>query len=94
MSVGFVTVNNVFSVFLRYIADIVKNLYLHSVQNIMKIFLILSCTPFALKTASIHRAWTLQGVKIVPHGCWPMLTPILPTVVSSWLDVLLVVDHS
>jgi hypothetical protein len=33
-------------------------------------------------------AWTLQGVESVPHGCWPMLTSILPTVVSSWLDVI------
>ena len=39
-------------------------------------------------------AWTLQGVESVPQGCWPMLTPMLPTVVSSWLDVLWVVDHS
>jgi hypothetical protein len=31
-------------------------------------------------------AWTLQGVKRVPQGCWLMLTPMLPTVVSSWLD--------
>ena len=38
--------------------------------------------------------WTQQGVKSVPQGCWPMLTPMLPTVVSSWLDVLSVVDHS
>ncbi|XP_045557405.1 pulmonary surfactant-associated protein A isoform X2 [Salmo salar] len=39
-------------------------------------------------------AWTLQGVESVPQGCWAMLTPMLPTVVSSWLDVLWVVDHS
>ena len=35
------------------------------------------------------RGWTLQGVESVPQGCWPMLTPMLPTVVSSWM-----VDHS
>jgi hypothetical protein len=34
------------------------------------------------------RAWTSQGVESVPQGCWPMLTLMLPTVVSSWLDVL------
>ena len=39
-------------------------------------------------------AWTLQGVESIPQGCWPMLTLMLPTVVSSWLDVLWVVDHS
>ena len=39
-------------------------------------------------------AWTLQGVKSISQGCWPMLTPMLSTVVSCWLDVLWVVDHS
>ena len=39
-------------------------------------------------------AWTLQGVESVPQGCWPVLTPMLPIVLSSWLDVLWVVDHS
>ena len=29
-----------------------------------------------------------------PKGCWPMLTPMLPTIVSSWLDIFLVADHS
>ena len=38
--------------------------------------------------------WTPQGVESVPQGWWPMLTPMLPTVVLSWLDVLWVVDHS
>ena len=33
-------------------------------------------------------AWTLQGVESVPQGCWPMLSPMLATIVSSWLDVL------
>ena len=32
--------------------------------------------------------------KAVPQGCWPMLTLMLPKVVSSWLDVLCVGDHS
>uniref|UniRef100_A0A4W5L8I7 PR domain zinc finger protein 10 n=1 Tax=Hucho hucho TaxID=62062 RepID=A0A4W5L8I7_9TELE len=27
-------------------------------------------------------SWTLQGVESVPQGCWPMLTPMLPTVVK------------
>jgi hypothetical protein len=39
-------------------------------------------------------AWTLQGVKSVLQGCWPMLTRMNPTVVSSLLDVLWVMDHS
>jgi hypothetical protein len=34
------------------------------------------------------RPWTLQGVESIQQGCWPMLTPMLPAVVSSWLDVL------
>ncbi|XP_055748193.1 neurotensin receptor type 1-like isoform X1 [Salvelinus fontinalis] len=46
------------------------------------------CYAEFTETASIRRAWTLQGVANVPQGCWPMLTPMLPTVVSSWLDVL------
>uniref|UniRef100_A0A8C7HLC4 Y+L amino acid transporter 2 n=1 Tax=Oncorhynchus kisutch TaxID=8019 RepID=A0A8C7HLC4_ONCKI len=36
----------------------------------------------------------LNGVGSILQGCWPMLTPMLPTVVSSWLDVFWVVDHS
>ncbi|XP_064796889.1 glucosidase 2 subunit beta-like isoform X3 [Oncorhynchus masou masou] len=48
----------------------------------------------SLGTASIHQGiWTLQGVESVPQGCWLMLTPMLLTVVSSWLDVLWVVDR-
>ena len=39
-------------------------------------------------------ARTLQGVENIPQGCWPMLTPIRPTIVSNWLNVLWVVDHS
>ncbi|KAM9395966.1 uncharacterized protein ACWYII_033836 isoform 2-T2 [Salvelinus alpinus] len=46
-----------------------------------------------LVCASI-RAWTLQGVESILLGCWAMLTPLLPIVVSSWLDVLWLVDHS
>jgi hypothetical protein len=38
--------------------------------------------------------WTLQGVKGVPQGCWPMLTSVLTMVVLSWLNVLWVVGHS
>jgi hypothetical protein len=29
-----------------------------------------------------------RSVESVPQGGWPKLSPILPTVVSSWLDVL------
>jgi hypothetical protein len=64
-------------------------------QNIKNTFLILSCTPsFAIRRASICRAWTLQGVESVPQGCWSMITPMLPTIVSSLLHLLWVVDHS
>ena len=27
-------------------------------------------------------AWTLPGVESIPQGCWPMLTPMVPTVVK------------
>ena len=46
------------------------------------------------KQPQLVRAWILQGVESIPQGCWPMLTPMLPTVLSSWLDVRWVVDHS
>ena len=50
--------------------------------------------PFPSEQPQFVREWTLRGVESVPQGGWPTLTPMLPTVVSSWLDVLLVVDHS
>jgi hypothetical protein len=50
--------------------------------------------PYAPRSASILWTWTLQGVESVPQGCWTMLTPMLPSVVSGWLDVLWVVDPS
>ena len=67
-----------------------------SVQNIKNTFRIFSWTPTHILPSEQPQsvgAWTLQGVKSIPQGCWPMLTPMLPTVVSSWLDVLRVVDH-
>ena len=57
-----------------------------SVENISNTFLILSCTPFWPQNSL--GAWILQGDKSVPQGCWPMLIPMFPTVVSSWLYVL------
>jgi hypothetical protein len=45
------------------------------------------------KQPQFVRAWTLF-VKSVPQGCSPILTPMLPTVVGSWLDVLWVGDRS
>jgi hypothetical protein len=42
----------------------------------------------------VNSSWTPQGFESVPQGCWPILTPLLPTVVSRWLNVLWVVDHS
>jgi hypothetical protein len=50
--------------------------------------------PYFSLARVIDMAWTLQGVESVPRGCWPMLTPILPTFVSNWLGVLWVVNHS
>ncbi|XP_052317412.1 arf-GAP with Rho-GAP domain, ANK repeat and PH domain-containing protein 1-like isoform X14 [Oncorhynchus keta] len=48
--------------------------------------LILSCTPLLpSEQPQFIRTWTLQSVTFFP---------MLPTVVSSWLDVLWVVDHS
>jgi hypothetical protein len=57
-----------------------------SLQDINATVLILNMPPEQPKF--------IGGVEGVPQGCWPILTPILPTVVSSWLDVLWVVDHS
>jgi hypothetical protein len=71
-----------------------KEKYALSVQNIRNTFLILSCTPLPSEQPQFVRAWTRQCVKSNPPGCWPMLTPTLPTFVSSWMDVLYVVDHS
>ena len=53
-----------------------------------------SFLPF-LPSEQLHFivAWTLQGVESIPQGCWPMLTPMISTVVSSWLVVLWMVDH-
>ena len=65
--------------------------YTLNVQNIRNSFLILSCTPFCHQN-SLNLSG--QDVVSIPHGCWPMLTPMLPAVVSSWLDVLWVVDLS
>jgi hypothetical protein len=62
-------------------------LYSPSVENIKNTFLILSCTlPFALRTASISSGRGVYNVSKVFHG--PMLTPMLPIVVSSWLNDL------
>jgi hypothetical protein len=52
-----------------------------SVRNTKNTFQILSCTLFfprnSLKSLG---AWHLQGVESVQQWCWPMLTPMLPTV--------------
>ena len=62
-----------------------------SVQNIKNTFPPLSCTPpFVLPSAQpkFVRAWTPQGIKSVPQGCWPIRTQLLFTVVlfqqSCW----------
>jgi hypothetical protein len=43
---------------------------------------------YSQNSLSLSGHWTLQGVKSIPQGWWPMLTTMLLTVVSSWLDVL------
>jgi hypothetical protein len=73
-----------------------STLYTWSIPNIRDTFLILSCIfpicpPEQLQLVGV---WTLQGVESVPQGCWPIWTPLLPTVVPTWLNVLWVVDHS
>ena len=66
-----------------------------SIPHIRNIYLILSCTHLSTsEKPEFVGTWNLQGVEGVPQGCWPMLTTMLPTVVSSWLYVLWVVDHS
>ena len=61
--------------------------YIHRVSHFSPPF----CPHNSLKSSG---SGTLQGVESLPQGFWPMLTPMLPTVVSSWLDVLWLVDHS
>ena len=68
--------------------------YTLSVQNIKNTFLILSCTLFCPQNSLNLSGHGFYNVWSVPQGCWPMLTPMLPTVVPCWLDVLWVVDHS
>ena len=54
-----------------------------SIANIRNTFLILSCkSPFALRTATIR--WGMDSTRCRKRS----------TVVSSWLDVLWVLDHS
>ena len=78
------TINNVVS----------RQLNTLSVQHVRNTFLILSCTPFCPQNSPNSSGHGLHRVPSIPQGCWPMLTPMLPTVVSSWLDVIWVVDHS
>ena len=62
--------------------------YTLSEQNIKNTFLILSVQlPFCPQKPQFVGAWTPQGVESIPQECWPMLTPLLHTVVSSWLVV-------
>jgi hypothetical protein len=68
--------------------------------------LIQRLTEVGLDQAFLHVVWlsvrsdtvisdgVKSSVKSIPQGSWPMFTPMLPTVVWSWLDVLWVVDHS
>ena len=78
-------------VFIIYHIKNYKNIpifvYTLSVQNIRNILSLSSEQP------QFFRAWTLQGVESLPQGCWPLLTPMLLTVVWSWLDVFWEVDH-
>ena len=70
----------------EYIYTVYKTL--RTLPNIELLTLLLS------EQSQFVRAWTLQGVESVPPGSGSLLTPMLPTVMSSWLDVLWVVDHS
>ena len=58
--------------------------------NIRNTFLILSCTLLLLSEQPQSVGHGLYKVSNAFH----MPTPMLPTVVLSWLDVLWVVDHS
>ena len=64
------------------------------VKNIRNTFLIFSYTSFSPQNSLNSSRHGLYKVSSFPQGCWAMLTPVLPKVVSSWLDVLWVVDHS
>ena len=66
---------------------------LHGVCKTLKTPNIELHPPLPSEQAQFIGAWT-QGVESVPQGCWPMMTPMLPTVVSSWLEDLWMVDHS
>ena len=87
------------TVFLFYdffvIKEIIKKLLLMNIQ----VLIYTECTKCqehlhqlqSLLPSEQHqfvRAWSLQGVESIPQGCWPMLTPMLPTVMLSWLDVI------
>jgi hypothetical protein len=67
-----------------------------SVQNIRNTFQSFWVAPSLSPSEQprLVRPRTLQCVESFPQECWPMLTPMLPTVVSTCLDVLWVVDHS
>ena len=58
-----------------------------SVHHISNTFITLSFTPFYPQN-SLNSSGAC-----VPRRYWPMLTPILPTDWSCWLDVHWVVDH-
>ena len=59
--------------------------HIHWVYKTLGTFLILSCTPFCPRN-SLHfwGAWTKRCLKHTT-GMLSMLTPMLPTLVSSWL---------
>ena len=68
-----------------------------SVENIRYTFLILSCNPFCPQNR-LNYLGHIQGVSTRCRkrstGMLAHVTPMLSTVVSSWLDILWVVDHS
>jgi hypothetical protein len=63
----------------------IRSVFTLSIQNIRNTSIILSCTPLPFRTASIGLCMDFMVSKV---------TPMLPTVVASWLDVLWVLTHS
>ncbi|CDQ73421.1 unnamed protein product [Oncorhynchus mykiss] len=62
----------------------------HDIRNT---FRILSSNSFCPHNSLNLLGHGLYEVSSIPQGCWPMLTPMLPTVVSNWLAVLWVISQ-
>jgi hypothetical protein len=64
---------------------IAGNIILHRVQNIRNTNIELHHLSSSEQSQFV-KAWTLQHVEMFHRDAGPMLNPMLPTVVSSWLD--------